>query len=189
MTQETVPSKTDEQPVAPGVPASAPSAPAKPREDPAKDAQENYRKLEKTRSVLHGAGNVQVGQTPHEIVAETRAYRLLHYQPVVSKTAKTPILTVYALINKSYVLDLQPDKSWIRSLLTQGFDVYLIDWKDAGAVDKYVAIEDYVNGHIDDCVDIVLKKNKVDKLTLHGYCMGATMSIMYTALQDRKSVV
>ena len=102
--QETVPSKTDEQPAAPGVPAA--SAPAKPKEDPVKDALENYSKLEKTRSVLHGAGNVQVGQTPHEIVAETRAYRLLHYQPVVSKTAKTPILTVYALINKSYVLDL-----------------------------------------------------------------------------------
>jgi polyhydroxyalkanoate synthase subunit PhaC len=182
--QETVPSKTDKQPAAPGVPAA--SAPTKPKEDPVKDAQENYRKLEKTRSVLHGAGSVQVGQTPHEIVAETRAYRLLHYQPVVSKTAKTPILTVYALINKSYVLDLQPDKSWIRSLLTQGFDVYLIDWKDAGAVDKYVSIEDYVNGYIDDCVDIVLKKNKVDKLTLHGYCMGATMSIMYTALHQEK---
>ncbi len=182
--QETVPSKTDEQPAAPGVPAA--SAPAKPKEDPVKDARENYRKLEKTRSVLHGAGTVQVGQTPHEIVAETRAYRLLHYQPVVSKTAKTPILTVYALINKSYVLDLQPDKSWIRSLLTQGFDIYLIDWKDAGAVDKYVAIEDYVNGYIDDCVDIVLKKSKVDKLTLHGYCMGATMSIMYTALHQEK---
>lgn len=182
--QETVPSKTDEQPAAPGVPAA--SAPAKPKEDPVKDALENYSKLEKTRSVLHGAGNVQVGQTPHEIVAETRAYRLLHYQPVVSKTAKTPILTVYALINKSYVLDLQPDKSWIRSLLTQGFDIYLIDWKDAGAVDKYVAIEDYVNGYIDDCVDIVLKKSKVDKLTLHGYCMGATMSIMYTALHQEK---
>ena len=182
--QETVPSKTDEQPAAPGVPAA--SAPAKPKEDPVKDALENYSKLEKTRSVLHGAGNVQVGQTPHEIVAETRAYRLLHYQPVVSKTAKTPILTVYALINKSYVLDLQPDKSWIRSLLTQGFDIYLIDWKDAGAVDKYVAIEDYVNGYIDDCVDIVLKKNKVEKLTLHGYCMGATMSIMYTALHQEK---
>jgi polyhydroxyalkanoate synthase len=185
--QETVPSKTDElqPPAAPSTPA--PSAPAaKPRDDPAKESQENYRKLEKTRSVLHEAGKVEVGQTPHEVLAETRAYRLLHYRPVVSKTAKTPILTVYALINKSYVLDLQPDKSWIRSLLSQGFDVFLVDWKDPNAVDKYVSFDDYVNGHIDDCVDIVLKKNKVDQLTLHGYCMGATMSTMYTTLHQEK---
>jgi polyhydroxyalkanoate synthase len=187
--QETVPSKTDESqqapPAAPSPPA--PSAPAaKPRDDPSKESQENYRKMEKTRAILHEAGKVEVGQTPHEVLAETRAYRLLHYRPVVSKTAKTPILTVYALINKSYVLDLQPDKSWIRSLLSQGFDVYLVDWKDPNAVDKYVSFDDYVNGHIDDCVDIVLKKNKVDKLTLHGYCMGATMSTMYTTLHQEK---
>jgi polyhydroxyalkanoate synthase len=150
------------------------------------EVQDAYRKLEKTRSILHAAGNIDVGQTPHEILAETRLYRLLHYQQMVSKTEKTPILVVYALINKSYVLDLQQDKSWIKSLLSQGFDVYLIDWKCPTAVDKYVSFDDYVNSYIDDCIDIVLKKNKVDKLTLHGYCMGATMSIMYTTLHQEK---
>ena len=194
MTQQgTVPSKAEEQPIAPSTPANPASVPSpastmvdKPKDDPAKEAQENYRKMEKARAIMHEADKVQVGQTPHEVLAETRAYRLLHYQPIVSKMAKTPILTVYALINRSYVLDLQPDKSWIRSLLSQGFDVYLVDWKDASAVDKYVSMEDYVNGYIDDCVDAVLKKSKVDKLTLHGYCMGATMSTMYTTLHQEK---
>lgn len=158
----------------------------KPVEDLARELEENYRRLEKTRSVLHTAGRVEVGQTPYEVLAETRTYRLLHYQPLVGKTARTPILTVYALINKSYVLDLQPDKSWIRSLLEQGFDVYLIDWKDPASADKYVSFDDYVNSYIDDCVEIVLKKNKVDRLTLHGYCMGASMSVMYTALYQEK---
>lgn len=152
----------------------------------ADEVKEAYRKLEKARSILHTAGDVEVGQTPHEILAETRAYRLLHYQQMVSKTAKTPILVVYALINRSYVLDLQPDKSWVRSLLSQGFDVYLIDWKSPTAADKYVSFDDYVNCYIDDCVNAVLKKTKVDKLTLHGYCMGATMSTMYTTLHEEK---
>lgn len=150
------------------------------------EVQDVYRKLEKTRTVLHIAGDIDVGQTPHEVLAETRIYRLLHYQQMVSKTARTPILVVYALINKSYVLDLQPDKSWVRSLLSQGFDVYLIDWKTPTAADKYISFDDYVNSCIDDCVEIVLKKNKVEKLTLHGYCMGATMSIMYTTLHQEK---
>jgi polyhydroxyalkanoate synthase subunit PhaC len=150
------------------------------------EIQEGYRKLEKARSILYTAGNVEVGKTPNEVLAETRAYRLLHYQQMVSKTAKTPILVVYALINRSYVLDLQPDKSWIRSLLSQGFDVYLIDWKAPTVADKYVSFDDYVNFYIDDCVEALLKKTKVDKLTLHGYCMGGTMSTIYTALHQEK---
>ena len=150
------------------------------------EVQEAYRKLEKVRNIMYTAGNIGVGETPNEVLAETRAYRLLHYQQMVSKTARTPILVVYALINRSYVLDLQSDKSWIRSLLSQGFDVYLIDWKTPTAADKYVSFDDYVNCYIDDCVETVLKRNKVEKLTLHGYCMGGTMSTMYTALhQDR----
>ncbi|MEO9295824.1 MAG: class III poly(R)-hydroxyalkanoic acid synthase subunit PhaC [Nitrososphaera sp.] len=183
MTQQEIRPEKADQPAIP--PAGAPEQKA-PARAPANDIQEDLRKLEKARSILHTAGSITVGQTPHEVLAETRAYRLLHYQPVVSKTAQTPILTVYALINRSYVLDLQPDKSWIKSLLSQGFDVYLIDWKDPSSVDKYVSFDDYVNGYINDCVDIVLKKTKVDKLTLHGYCMGASMSVMYTALHQDK---
>src|SRR2546422_2161136 len=152
----------------------------------AEEVKETYRKLEKAKNILHAAGDIEVGKTPHEVLEETRAYRLLHYQQMVAKTAKTPILVVYALINRSYVLDLQSDKSWVRSLLSQGFDVYLIDWKPPTAADKYVSFDDYVNCYIDDCVNTVLKKTKVDKLTLHGYCMGATMSTMYTTLHQEK---
>jgi len=152
----------------------------------AEEVKDAYRKLEKARNILHTAGDIEVGQTPQEVLEETRAYRLLHYQQMVAKTAKTPILVVYALINRSYVLDLQSDKSWVRSLLSQGFDVYLIDWKPPTAADKYVSFDDYVNCYVDDCVNTVLKKTKTDKLTLHGYCMGATMSTMYTTLHQEK---
>ncbi|NOJ27827.1 MAG: class III poly(R)-hydroxyalkanoic acid synthase subunit PhaC [Nitrososphaera sp.] len=150
------------------------------------ETKENLRKVEKARTILHNASSIQVGQTPHEVVEDTRTYRLLHYQPMVANTAKTPILTVYALINKAYVLDLQPDKSWIRNLLSQGLDVYMIYWKEPTSVDKYVTFDDYVNVYIDDCVDIVRSKNKVDQVTLHGYCMGATMSAMYTSFHQEK---
>jgi poly[(R)-3-hydroxyalkanoate] polymerase subunit PhaC len=151
-----------------------------------KEIGELTRKLEKTRVVLHNAGAVKVGSTPHEIVDETSLYRLLHYRPMVSKTAKTPILFVYALINRSYILDLQRNKSWIRSLLTQGFDIYLIDWKTPSQADKYVSFDDYINNYIDDCVEFVRRKNSIDKVTLHGYCMGATMSAIYCSLHEDK---
>ena len=150
------------------------------------EIKEIYRKSEKTKAVLHIAGDIKVGNTPHEVVAETKMYKLLHYRPLFSRTAKTPLLIVYALMNKSYIFDLQPDKSWIRNLLAQGFDVYLIDWKAPTNVDKFVSFDDYVNWYIDDCIEIVRRKNHVDKVTLHGYCLGSTMSVMYTALHQDK---
>ncbi len=147
---------------------------------------ENSRKFKKTRELLRAAGKIDVGILSHEVAAETRLYKLLHYRPLVSRTARTPILVVYALMNKSYILDLQPDKSWLRNLLSQGFNVYLIDWKSPTNIDKFASFDDYVNYYIDDCVDFVRNENSVEKLTLHGYCLGSTMSAMYTSLHQEK---
>ena len=152
----------------------------------AKESEELLRKIQKTRSVLHASGSIKVGTTPHEIVQETNAYKLTHFRPMLSKTARTPILIVYALINRSYILDLQPDKSWIHSLVSQGFDVYLIDWKPPTQYDKYTSFDDYVNVYLDDCVEFIRAKKTIDQVTLHGYCMGATMSAMYCTLHQEK---
>ncbi len=129
---------------------------------------------------------VEDQSTPHEVIKENRHFRLLHYVPLVPKPIKTPILIVYALINKSYILDLQADKSWIRYLLTQGFDIYLIDWKSPSYIDKFITLNDYINYFIDDCVNIVRKRSSVEKITLHGYCMGSTLSAIYTSLYPDK---
>jgi polyhydroxyalkanoate synthase subunit PhaC len=143
-------------------------------------------KVAKTVELLSRGNHISVGDTPNDIVSETRLYRLLHYHSLVKRVTSTPILVVYALVNRSYVLDLQPNKSWIRHLLMQGFDVYLLDWKSPTRIDKYVSFDDYVNSYIDDCVEIVQNNNSSDKITLHGYCMGSSMSAMYTSLHQEK---
>lgn len=143
-------------------------------------------KVAKTIELLSKGNHISVGDTPNDIVSETRLYRLLHYHSLVKRVTSTPILVVYALVNRSYVLDLQPNKSWIRHLLMQGFDVYLLDWKSPARIDKYVSFDDYVNSYIDDCVEIVQNNNSSDKITLHGYCMGSSMSAMYTSLHQEK---
>lgn len=140
------------------------------------------KRLETCRRTLHLAGKtIKVGTTPNQILHETRNYSLLHYRPMTVKTFPTPILVVYALMNKSYILDLQPGKSWIQNLLRQGFDVYLINWNAPSSIDKYISFDDYVNYFLDDCVEIVKDDRDVERVTLHGYCLGATMSVMYTA--------
>ena len=98
---------------------------------------------------------ISVGTTPHEIVYTEDKMKLIHYIPTVEKTHPVPILMVYALVNRYYILDLQPDKSVIKKLLDDGFDVYVIDWGYPSGMDRYLTLDDYVNGYMNNAVDIV----------------------------------
>lgn len=131
-------------------------------------------------------GNLEVGTTPADVVYQGRKLRLLRYKPMVEKTHPVPLLVVYALINKYYILDLQPDRSWVRNLLQQGFDIYMIDWGSAEPIDRYLTFDDYVNRYIDTFVDMVRDASGQEQINLHGYCMGGTMSVMYAALHGEK---
>ena len=129
---------------------------------------------------------VEVGQTPSEVVYTNPQFELLHYEPLTDEQHNVPILVVYALINRSYILDLQPDKSVVRRLLENGFDVYLIDWNEPSRLDASLSLGDYVNRYIDTCVDAIRERDGLDDVNILGYCMGGTMSTMYTALHPEK---
>ena len=130
--------------------------------------------------------NVEVGQTPSTVVYEENKLELLHYESRTDEQHGTPILIVYALINKPFILDLQPDRSVIRRLLDAGHDVYLIDWNEPSRLDRHLTLDDYVNRYIDNCVDVVRERSGADRINLLGYCMGGTMTSIYTALHQEK---
>ncbi|WP_299236233.1 class III poly(R)-hydroxyalkanoic acid synthase subunit PhaC [Natronomonas sp.] len=130
--------------------------------------------------------DVEVGQTPSEVVYEENKLELLHYEPITDEQHDVPILIVYALINKPFILDLQPDRSVVRRLLEAGHDVYLIDWNEPSRLDRHLTIDDYVNRYIDNCVDVVRDRSGRESINLLGYCMGGTMTAMYTALHPEK---
>lgn len=127
-----------------------------------------------------------VGTTPSEIVYAEDKMRLIHYIPTVEKPHPVPILVVYALVNRYYILDLQPDKSIVKKLLDEGFDVYIIDWGYPSGADRYLMLDDYVNGYIDSAVDNIRERSGLDKITLLGVCQGGTLSVMYAALRPEK---
>ena len=134
---------------------------------------------------------VEVGRTPKEVVYEENKLQLYHYKPEEAgiepeQQHDIPILVVYALINRPYILDLQPDRSVIRTLLEQGFDVYMIDWGEPSTLDASLALDDYVDRYIDNCVDVVSERSGHDAINVLGYCMGGTMSVMYAALHPEK---
>ncbi len=130
--------------------------------------------------------DVDVGQTPSEVVYTENKLELLHYEPRTDVQHRTPILVVYALINKPFILDLQPDRSVVRRLLEAGHDVYLVDWNEPSRLDQHLALEDYVDRYIDNCVDVVRERSGVERINILGYCMGGTMTAMYTALHQEK---
>src|SRR5262245_14674538 len=100
------------------------------------------------------ATRVHVGSTPHDVVYEEDTLKLLRYQS--SNVAfREPILICYALVNRPYILDLQPSRSVVQQLLKRGFNVYLIDWGVPTAADRTMRLHDYVCGlmkHVGDFV-------------------------------------
>ncbi len=133
------------------------------------------------RIVTEGA-QADTGLTPKETIWTKNKAKLYHYQPGAEKKYATPILIVYALINRPYVLDLIPGNSLIEYLTNQGYDVYMIDWGIPGPEDSEITFEDYVLDYIPRSIRKVLKHSGADELTLFGYCMGGTMSAMYASL-------
>jgi len=146
---------------------------------------DNLIKANKIKKLLSNIENIKTGLTEYEIIKETPLYRLLHYKPIREQVYKPPLLIVYALINKSYIFDLQQNKSWVKNLLEQGMNVYLLDWKPPSKLDKYITIDDYVNLFIYECVEQIKSIENVKQISLQGYCMGGTMSLMYTSIYQK----
>jgi polyhydroxyalkanoate synthase len=146
----------------------------------------NNQNMIKAAQVMANPPEVDVGTTPAEVVLKINNIKLLHYKPVVHPQHHVPILIIYALINRPYILDLQPDRSVVKYLLENGFDVYLIDWDEPRETDHNLTIEDYVNGYIDKIVNHILTEKGLEQLTIFGYCMGGTLSTMYVALHPEK---
>jgi polyhydroxyalkanoate synthase len=83
-------------------------------------------------------------------------------------------------------MDLQPDRSLIRNLLGLGVDIYLVDWGYPTRPDRYLSLDDYINGYIDDCVEHIRQTTGAAKVNLLGVCQGGTMSTIYSALHPEK---
>lgn len=135
--------------------------------------------------------DVEVGTTPHEVIFTENKLRLLHYFPQTEKTYPVPLIMIFALVNRPYILDLKPGRSVVEVLLKKGIDVYLIDWGSPGDEDSKLGLDHYVNRYIRQVVKKVKKHSGSDQVNILGYCMGGTMSAMYTALypEDVKNLI
>jgi polyhydroxyalkanoate synthase len=143
-------------------------------------------KMLKSYEVLNQIKEVDIATTPKTAVYNEDKLTLYRYDRDTEATYKTPVLIIYALVNTYKMLDLQPDRSYIKNLLGAGLDVYLIDWGFPSAGDRFLSIDDYVNGYINNCVDFVRKKHRLDKINILSICQGGTLSVIYASLYPNK---
>lgn len=136
---------------------------------------------------LSEIGEIGAGVSPRDAVYQEDKMVLYHYLPTGDKKLNpTPLLIVYALVNRPYMADLQEDRSTIKGLMEADQDVYLIDWGYPDQADKYLNLDDYVNGYIDRSVDFIRKQHGIDKINLLGICQGGTFSLCYSAMHPDK---
>lgn len=143
-------------------------------------------KLIKGAEFLTEIDEIDVGTAPKELVYEEDKLKLYRYKSESKQSCGVPVLIVYALVNRQYMLDLQPDRSFIRNLLKLGLDIYIIDWGYPTKVDMYLTMDDYINGYIDNCVDAIREQSGAKKVSLMGICQGGTFSAIYSALHPEK---
>jgi polyhydroxyalkanoate synthase len=128
----------------------------------------------------------EINSTPKEAVLQIDKMTLFHYKPFVKNPVSPPVLIVYALMNKQYIMDIQQDKSFVKKLLELGLDVYIIDWGYATAEDRYITTEDYIEDYLGAAVDYIIEARGIPQITLAGKCQGGTFSAIYTVLHQEK---
>jgi len=151
-----------------------------------KDADKAHERIRKAQDVLLGPLDTNIATSPYEVVYEDDRVKLKHYVASGDAKVKTPLLIVYALINRETMLDLQDGRSVVQNFLKEGVDLYMIDWGYPTRKDRYLNIDDHVNGYMDGVVDFIRKRHNVPKINLMGVCMGGTFSVMYAALHPEK---
>ncbi len=124
------------------------------------------------------AGAFEVGRnlatTPGKVIFENDLYQLIHYAPTTEKVLATPVVIFPPWINRFYILDLTPEKSFVRWCVDNGISLFMVSWKSADESLAHVGLDDYVlNGQVD-AIDRV--RGLLDAEAVHavGYCVAGT---------------
>ena len=152
-------------------------------------AQESLRFQAKLRAgldTLRQVEDVDYGATTREEVWRDGKVVMYRFRGDRTATARVPLLIVYALVNRPYMVDLQADKSIVRGLLERGEDVYILDWGYPDRSDRYLELEDYIQRYIGGAVDHLRHEYRLDAVNVLGICQGGAFSLCYSALNPDK---
>ena len=124
--------------------------------------------------------------TPGKVVKRTPLYELIQYAPTTDQVFETPLIIFPPWINRYYILDLTPEKSFIKWAVDQGLTVFVVSWKSADASMKDVTWDDYAQAGQIDAIDAVRDLLGVDAVHTIGYCVaGTTLAATLAVLAAR----
>jgi polyhydroxyalkanoate synthase len=123
-----------------------------------------------------------IATTPGKVVHETPLYQLIQYAPATDKVLETPLIIFPPWINRFYILDLNPAKSFVQWAVGQGLTVFMVSWKSADASMADVGLEDYVLRGQLDAIEVVRDLLGVPSVHTIGYCVAGTVLATTLAL-------
>ena len=135
--------------------------------------------LDKGRISMTDEAAFEVGRnlatTAGSVIFENELMQLIQYAPTTPKVAKRPLLIVPPCINKFYILDLQPENSFIRFAVDQGNTVFLVSWRNPKADLGHLGWDDYLEKAPLKAIEVVRAITKVDRINTLGFCVGGTI--------------
>lgn len=128
---------------------------------------------------------VPIAQTPKELVWTLNKAKLYRYVPVVPKEKRhpVPLLLVFALMNRPYILDLKAGHSFVEFMVKSGYDLYLLDWGAPGPEDKNLKFDDYTLDYMPRAIRKMKAISGSEEFSLLGWCIGAILTTVYAALR------
>lgn len=128
-----------------------------------------------------------VGQTPADVVHRENKWKLLRYRARAAGLAfRTPVLLVPSLINRHYVLDLTPGKSFVEAMVARGHDVYIIDWGTPGAEDRFLDFDEICDRYVGRALRRATRHSGVERAHVLGYCLGGTLAVIHAAVHPER---
>jgi len=111
--------------------------------------------------------------TPGKVVYETKLFQLIQYAPSTDEVLETPLVVFPPWINRFYILDLTPEKSFVKWTVDQGVTLFMVSWKSADETIRDIGMDDYVAAQ-EEAVDVIRDLLGVEKVHTIGYCVAGT---------------
>jgi polyhydroxyalkanoate synthase len=109
------------------------------------------------------------------VVYQNELFQLIQYKPLTEKVYERPFLLVPPCINKFYILDLQPENSFIRYLVEQGHTVFVLSWKNPNEPEAKITWDDYLEKGVIEAIHVVQEIGGAKQINALGYCVGGTL--------------
>ena len=125
--------------------------------------------------------------TPGKVIRETPLYQLIQYTPTTDEVLETPVVIFPPWINRFYILDLSPEKSFVKWCVDQGISLFMVSWKSADESIAEATLDDYVLRGQVDAIDTVCDVLGVKSTHVIGYCVaGTTLAATLAYLHSKK---